>query len=199
MRVYIVKEDYINYLKQFDINIRDNKNESRPYIGILLEVNGMYYIAPLASPKEKHKTMKSNIDFIKIENGELGVINLNNMIPVYKENIVEYNFDERSNKKYSILLKKQLRFINKNENEIKNKANKLYKKVISGKSFISKRCVNFTLVEKKALEYNSNIREAAITKTIGIKDIIKDASKKAEEHNKKKRQELNKREKSYER
>ena len=36
MRIYIVKEDYINYLKKFDDNIRDNKNESRPYIGILL-------------------------------------------------------------------------------------------------------------------------------------------------------------------
>ena len=64
MRIYIVKEDYINYLKKFDDNIRDNKNESRPYIGILLEVNGMNYIAPLASPKEKHKSMKNNIDFL---------------------------------------------------------------------------------------------------------------------------------------
>ena len=91
MRIYIVKEDYINYLKKFDDNIRDNKNESRPYIGILLEVNGMNYIAPLASPKEKHKSMKNNIDFFKLENGDLGVINLNNMIPVHKENIVEYN------------------------------------------------------------------------------------------------------------
>ena len=155
MRIYIVKEDYINYLKKFDDNIRDNKNESRPYIGILLEVNGMNYIAPLASPKEKHKSMKNNIDFFKLENGDLGVINLNNMI-------------------------------NKNEDVIKNKANKLYNKVISGRSFIAKRCVNFELIEKKALEYNSDIREAAVTKTVGIKDIVKDASKKADEHNKKK-------------
>lgn len=186
MRIYIVKEDYINYLKKFDVNIRDNKNESRPYIGILLEVNGISYIAPLASPKEKHKTMKNNIDFIKLENGDLGVINLNNMIPVHKENIVELNFEERHNNKYSILLKKQLRFINSHENEIKNKANKLYKKVMSGKSFIAKRCVDFTLIEKKAIEYNLGSREAAITKTIGIKDIIKEASKKAEKYNKKK-------------
>mgnify|MGYP002580640988 CR=1 FL=1 len=154
MRIYIVKEDYINYLKKFDDNIRDNKNESRPYIGILLEVNGMNYIAPLASPKEKHKSMKNNIDFFKLENGDLGVINLNNMIPVHKENIVEYNFEERHNRKYSILLTKQIRFINKNEDVIKNKANKLYNKVISGRSFIAKRCVNFELIEKKALEYN---------------------------------------------
>lgn len=186
MRIYIVKEDYINYLKKFHDNIRDNKNESGPYIGILLEVNGMNYIAPLASPKEKHKSMKNNIDFFKLENGDLGVINLNNMIPVHKENIVEYNFEERHNRKYSILLTKQIRFINKNEDVIKNKANKLYNKIISGRSFIAKRCVNFELIEKKALEYNSDIREAAVTKTVGIKDIVKDASKKADEHNKKK-------------
>lgn len=186
MRIYVVKEDYINYLKKFDVNIRDNKNESRPYIGILLEINGMYYIAPLASPKEKHKTMKNNIDFIKLENGDLGVINLNNMIPVHKENIVEFNFEKRHNNKYSILLKKQLRFINRHEREIKYKADKLYKKVISGKSFIAKRCVNFRVIEKKALEYNLNISEAAITKTTGIKDIMKEAKVKAENHNKKK-------------
>ena len=108
------------------------------------------------------------------------------MIPVHKENIVELNFEERHNNKYSILLKKQLRFINSHENEIKNKANKLYKKVMSGKSFIAKRCVDFTLIEKKAIEYNLGSREAAITKTIGIKDIIKEASKKAEKYNKKK-------------
>ena len=85
-----------------------------------------------------------------------------------------------------LLLTKQIRFINKNEDVIKNKANKLYNKVISGRSFIAKRCVNFELIEKKALEYNSDIREAAVTKTVGIKDIVKDASKKADEHNKKK-------------
>ena len=30
--------------------------------------------------------MKNNIDFFKIDNGTLGVINFNNMIPVYKDN-----------------------------------------------------------------------------------------------------------------
>lgn len=54
------------------------------------------------------------------------------------------------------------------------------------------------LQKKKALEYNSNIREAAVTKTVGIKEIIKEAKVKAEDHNKK-RQALNKRERSYER
>lgn len=48
-----------------------------------------------------------------------------------------------------MLLTKQIRFINKNEDVIKNKANKLYNKVISGRSFIAKRCGNFELIEKK--------------------------------------------------
>lgn len=63
---------------------------------------------------------------------------------------------------------------------------KLYNKVISGRSFIAKRCVNFELIEKKALEYNSDIREVAVIKNVGIKDIIKEAKAKAEDHNKKK-------------
>lgn len=59
-------------------------NKTDLILGFYLLLKGKEYIAPLGSLKPKHLTMKNNIDFIKIDNGKLGVINLNNMIPVNK-------------------------------------------------------------------------------------------------------------------
>lgn len=50
--------------------------------GILFTVNGFHYYAPLTSPKPKHLQMKNQIDFLKINQGQWGAINFNNMIPV---------------------------------------------------------------------------------------------------------------------
>ena len=60
----------------------DGEKSNRPLVGIVLNINGFSYYAPLTSPKLKHLTMKNQIDFLKIDGGNLGAINLNNMIPV---------------------------------------------------------------------------------------------------------------------
>ena len=64
------------------------EKELRPFVGVLFEIDGFEYFAPLSSPKPKHKNMKNTIDFFKIKGGELGAINFNNMIPVNIENYV---------------------------------------------------------------------------------------------------------------
>lgn len=92
----------------------DNK-QNRPYIGVLFTVEGKEYIAPLGSPKPKHLTMKNNIDFIKIDNGKLGVINLNNMIPVNFNVIKKIPIDEIQNQKYRTLLDNQHNWIKSNQ------------------------------------------------------------------------------------
>ena len=125
MKLYTINEEYINYLKQFSENIKYNKNESRPYVGIILEINGHNYFAPLGSPKPKHIKMKESMDFIKIDNGQAGVINLNNMIPVSLEYVKQIDFS-LYDEKYVGLLKKQAIWINKNSPKIKSKTLKLY-------------------------------------------------------------------------
>lgn len=47
-----------------------------------MRVNGFDYFAPLSSFKDKHKTMKESVDFLKVK--DYAVINLNNMFPVVK-------------------------------------------------------------------------------------------------------------------
>lgn len=54
LNFYIVDDNYINYLSQFDKHIAYNKKGKRPYIGGIIMVEKYYYFAPLFSPKQKH-------------------------------------------------------------------------------------------------------------------------------------------------
>ena len=108
-----VDANYCDYLRIFDNRVAYNKNEKelRPFVGILFTINDCEYFAPLSSPKPKHLKMHNTIDFFKIENGKLGAINFNNMIPVTKGNykIIDLNKNNLSSKekKYQELLKDQ--------------------------------------------------------------------------------------------
>ncbi|MDU2702388.1 MAG: type III toxin-antitoxin system ToxN/AbiQ family toxin [Veillonella sp.] len=184
MRIYRIKDEYIEYLKKYDGKVANNKKEKRPYVGIVLEVNGFQYFAPLTSPKPKHEKMKNKLDFIKLSDGKLGAINLNNMIPVNSNVVINMDINKDCDIKYRELLKDQLEFINSNAKLIQGQANKLYIKVTEFNSFIKERCVNYKLLEEKALLFNVE-KEVAITKTKNIKDIVSEAAKKAEKHNRK--------------
>lgn len=110
----LVKIDYMycDYLRKYDKRVVYNKGkkELRPFIGVLFSIGDKEYFASLSSPKPKHQIMKNNIDFFKIDNGTLGVINFNNMIPVYKDNydVITLNKHNLSKgrKEYQTLLKK---------------------------------------------------------------------------------------------
>ena len=104
--------DYCNYLRKFDNKVPYNSGNKklRPFVGILFEVNNVTYFAPLASPKPKHLKLKTKIDFMKIDNGKLGAINFNNMLPVTEKNISKIDLDKKLSTKqekyYNELLKK---------------------------------------------------------------------------------------------
>ena len=91
LNFYIIDDNYIWYLSQFDKHIAYNKDEKRPYIGVVIIVDGHYYFAPLFSPKQKHKTYKDNLTFFKIVNdktkSDLGIIRFSDMIPVPQESV----------------------------------------------------------------------------------------------------------------
>lgn len=167
LRIYRITDAYIEYLRKYDsINVKKNNNEKRAYIGVVFQINNIKYFAPLASPRPKHSKMKDNIDFIKINNGEHGAINLNNMIPVANEGIINYNINIEPNITYRNLLYQQVGFINKNTERIINNANKLYEKVTKYNTFLNSRCANFKLLEEKCLEYPvylETLKEVATT------------------------------------
>ena len=132
----------------------------RPFIGIILKINEINYFAPLSSPKRKHENMKNTVDFIKINGGRDGVINLNNMIPILKEEYNEIDIKEeiQNNKKYGLILKYQIKWCNENRMQIINNAKKLYSLIINEKASLSlrNRCCDFKFLEIKLNQFILN-------------------------------------------
>jgi len=161
LKFYNIDLEYIENLQKIDNKIPDtskqNKKANRKFIGILLTINGINYVAPLSSPKKKHLSMEDGIDFLKIDNGTLGIINFNNMFPVHNHLMTEIDISKENNPKYKILLTKQLTWCNeiKNKKKILKNSKLLYNLIkidlISEK--VKNRCCNFKLLEEKALEY----------------------------------------------
>ena len=118
------------------------------------------YFAPLSSPKAQHLMLKSKLDFLKIDNGKLGAINFNNMLPVTGKNIVKLDLDKecltKSEEKYTKLLKEQIYWLNRNDEKLYGRSKKIYDKYINKTlaKNIYERCCNFKLLEEKCLEYN---------------------------------------------
>ena len=73
----IINGGYITYLSAYAPHLFQNKKSGqkneRKYIGIVLQINGFDYFAPLSSFKDKHKLMKEGLDFIKVK--DYAVIN----------------------------------------------------------------------------------------------------------------------------
>ncbi len=49
LNFFVIDHNYINFLSQFDKHIAYNKDEKRPYVGIILKIREYCYFAPLFS------------------------------------------------------------------------------------------------------------------------------------------------------
>lgn len=165
LNFYTISGEYVKYMNQFDNRILKAYDEKarRPFIGIVLKVDEILYFAPFTSPKKKHLTMKNTIDFLKIDEGKLGAINFNNMIPIPIEQCKKIDVENEPDEAYKTLLYKQINWCNDKENNIiiLNKARKLYEKVISNKlpQRIIDRCCDFKLLEEKSRIYNKKMKK----------------------------------------
>lgn len=171
MNWYLVEKEYVNYLHSFDERVEniEYKDRMKPYIGIILEINDFKYYVPVSSAKEKYYKMKNGIDLYKIENNDriLGVLNINNMIPIKEEVIKRLNYkyieqyrkfaNKEDRDKYIKLLSKELKMINSEYQKITNSAYELYNYVIiNPHSSVAKRSCNFKLLEEVAKRYRRN-------------------------------------------
>lgn len=168
MKWYIVEKEYVNYLHSIDNKVENIEygNRIKPFVGIVLAINNFKYYVPISSVKKKHYKMKNYLDLYKIENNDtiLGVLNINNMIPIkekcvknleYKEIDKYRKFEsniERS--KYIRLLSTELKIINNQERDIVERATKVYNLVNKyPKSNLAIRSCKFKELEKKVEHY----------------------------------------------
>ena len=86
-----VSEKYIKYLHSVDNRVQFNKDQRRPYVGIVLSIKQMNYYVPLESPKKNHANIKSNGPILKLDDGKLGIMGFNNMIPVNAKCLIDFD------------------------------------------------------------------------------------------------------------
>lgn len=164
LHLYNINIKYIRDLANADDNVLSvspqTGKKDRPFVGILVMINGKQYCAPLTSPKPKHKTMSKCFDFLKIteNNGSeekiIGVINFNNMIPVHPSVIYRIDLKATSNdtpkiRKHKVLMAKQLSWCRSNSNKIAKNSQKTYNMVVNekGNSNLIRRCCDFIKLE----------------------------------------------------
>ena len=165
LSLFKVNNSYCNFLREYDYRVTDNRyvtyKSNRPYVGVVFSIDDFCYFAPLSSPKAKHRTMPNNmLDCIKIQNGNYGVVNLNNMIPVNIKDIklIDLQRPNKDNFDDINILRNQYYWCNKPNNikKIRKNAKLVYDIKISNnkkhKKLLNRTC-NFKLLEEKCLEW----------------------------------------------
>jgi protein AbiQ len=173
---YYIDMKYVRNLGKVDDNVMSvspqSGKQNRPFIGVVTILNNKKYCIPLTSPKAKFRG-KSGVDYIKIFDDKkvdshgtniiIGVLNINNMIPV--DEAVISRVDLKINKQDSSavahskeLLQNQLNWCREHSDIIERRANKVYDLVVNNPnknmSLIS-RCCNFKKLEDVLSRYSS--------------------------------------------
>ena len=154
---YHINEHYISYLHSIDTRVQYNKGQRRPYVGIVLSINGIDYYVPLESPKPNHVNIKGGGPVMKLDDGRLGLMGFNNMIPVIPSCLIKFDIQSIENENYKMLLLNQLNYCNKNRDLILQRAESTYRKALSRKiPLYQKVCCNFEKLERKSKKYDPN-------------------------------------------
>ena len=154
MQFYHIADAYVEYLRHYDSKVAKNKQERRPYIGVVVQVGEYKYYAPFTSPKPKHIRMKNGKDFRKIGGGQYGAINFNNMIPVPDEALLLIDIAGTPDLKYRRLLQNQYKAIMADSSAIERTARRLRELVLTEDEKLSERdlsvkarCCNLKILE----------------------------------------------------
>lgn len=161
MDFYTIDGTFVEYLSSYDNRVpKEHGDHARPYVGIIFAIHGLTYFAPLSHPKPKYQKMNDSLDFLRIASGELGAINLNNMIPsvegkLSKIDISNYPSLPIDEQEYRHLLRNQNLWVNRNSARIISNAKKLHSLYCKGKlrGKLKDRCCNFPVLEKACIEY----------------------------------------------
>lgn len=136
IRFYRVDDNYIHFLKEIDLRIRDPKDNKRAYVGVILRIDEIDFLAPLTSYKEKQDRIRSSsLTIFKLHEknnpeNKLGMIQIGYMFPVLSSVVSEIDYSDQE-KKYNRLLATQYEFIRSEQDRIRERARRLYDHVLT--------------------------------------------------------------------
>lgn len=171
LQLYLVDMKYVRNLKNIEKKRNGKTNtilsvssqthkQGRPFIGILTFVNGEKYCIPLSSIEEKSKYnhISENITCRKIKDDDgnvIGILNINNMIPVRDEYITLFKIDDlpsdtEKQREYKLKCRKELDWCNKNQTEIIRLASELHRIICNNEPFKKRDiCPDYLSLEKE--------------------------------------------------
>ena len=154
LRIYRVTDHYIRFLNGRDPKVQYNKGAKRPYVGVVFSFAGYQYFVPMESPKPNHANIKPGKHIIKLDSGKYGMLGFNNMIPVHKDALIDFDINAEPDVKYRELLKRQAALCNRMKADILNHAQMTYFDVVQNKNkFLVSISCNFKNLEKACKVY----------------------------------------------
>ena len=151
LKFYEVDSEYIKYLKENADNKIPNidyKKHKKFFCGIVLTINNFNYFAPVSSYNKKlHTTF-----IIKDKQKVISSLRFSFMFPCPIEYLNQKDFS-KEDEKYQILLRKELKYCNKNREKIIKKAKEIYKLGLNEYTRKKFNICNFKLLEEKSLLY----------------------------------------------
>ena len=160
LKFYEVDSEYIKYLKENGDDKIPNieyKKHKKFFCGIVLTINNFNYFAPVSSYNKKAHTSFLIMDKDK-ENKKLKPISslrFSFMFPCPIEYLSQKDFS-KEDEKYRNLLRKELRYCNKNREKIKKLANEVYKLGLKEETRKKFNICNFKKLEETYFRYINN-------------------------------------------
>ena len=151
-----VSAEYIEYLQKFDnrvpkVDYSATNTHDRFLCGIVLNINGHDYFAPISSFRTPQRT---NIIIKDVNGKDISSIRFSFMIPVPRGVATVKRIADEQSPKYRILLNMELQFCRKNANAIHSRARFVYNSVAVKKDpLMIKNCCDFMKLEVACAEY----------------------------------------------
>ena len=157
LKFYDVKENYINYLKTIDSqipNIRYDTN-NKFVCGIVLEINGINYYAPISHTTHKFRTSKLIYD----NDVPISSIRFSFMFPAPQDVLTQKNFEEirAVDEHYADIIAAEYKYCITNEKDIFAKADSVYQIGCNKSHVLNYTCCDFKKLESEYLKYDDSI------------------------------------------
>lgn len=159
LRIYRISDHYIRFLRSKDSRVQYNKGNRRPYVGVVLKVGGCQYFVPMESPKANHKNIKPGKHILQLGGGRYGQLGFNNMVPVHKDALIEFDFASEPDEAYRELLKRQAAICNRMKADILDHAQRTYFDVVNQKNkFLMSISCDFKALENACKSYKKDYK-----------------------------------------
>lgn len=154
LKFYDIDVPYADYLRRFDNRIPNITygTNNKFVCGIVLMIGGYEYFAPISSNKTKQQT---NMLILDETGNTLASIKFCFMFPAPTSvtSVKDFKAIRASDPAYADLLAKEYGFCKKHEQDIRDKAAKIYKIGCNPNHKLHNNCCDFNLLESKQDEW----------------------------------------------